>query len=60
MCSVSWGPAATREAGGVGSFSVTVKARAQFTCRFLQPIPEQTSEVEVDIKYNANGTQEDV
>jgi hypothetical protein len=57
---VSWGPVATREAGGVGSFSVTVKARAQFTCWFVPPIPEQTSDVDVDVKYKADGSREDV
>ena len=62
LCWVNWGPAATREGGGVGSFSVTVKSRALFTCTFIlnPPIPDQTTDVEVDVKFKADGSREDV
>ena len=60
LCGVTWGPAATREGGGVGSSSVTVKSRAVFTCRFGFGIPDQTSDVDVDVKFKADGSREDV
>ena len=58
-CTPVWGPESWREAGGVNQSFVTVKTRGGFKCDFYL-LPDPTDYVEVDVRYNADGTRIDV